>query len=94
MSEQRQQAEPDRMGESDHPQYRTPSGDASETPLSEEEGGPAEFSLYDGTGSEQVAALTEDEEGRPRQGTGATSEEAVEDARSGTPIGEGFNPPA
>ena len=94
MSDQSMQPEEDRTGSSDHPQRRTPGGEGSETPLSQEQGGPAEYSLYDGQGNEIAATLTEDEEGFPRQGTGETHEEAVKDARDpSVPLGEGFNPP-
>ena len=91
MSEQRPQAESDRAGDSDHPQHRTPPGEASETPLSEKEGGPAEYSLYDGRGNEMTAVVGEDDEGRPREGTGPDREEALKEVKDPTkPIGSGF----
>jgi hypothetical protein len=94
MAEQRQQPEESRTGSSDHPQHRTPPGEGSEAAMSEGTGQPAEMSLYDGAGNETTSVLTEDAEGRPRQGTGETTEEAIQEARSGKPIGEAFNPPA
>ncbi len=91
MSEQRPQGETNRAGDSDHPQHRTPGGEGSETPLSEKEGGPAEYSLYDGKGNEMTTVLTEDEEGRPREGTGADREEAMKEAKDpSNPVGKGF----
>ena len=93
MADQRPQEGPERVGESDHPQHRTPPGEGSETPLSEKEGGPAEMSLYDGMGNETSAVLTEDEQGFPRQGTGKDREDAIEDAKDpDSVIGQGFNP--
>ena len=91
MSEQGMQPEQNRTGDSDHPQHRTPAGEGSETPLAEKEGGPAEYSLYDGKGNEQTVVVTEDEEGNPREGTGADRDEAIKEARDpSVPIGEGF----
>ena len=91
MSEQGMQPEQNRTGDSDHPQHRTPAGEGSETQLAEKEGGPAEYSLYDGKGNEQTVVVTEDEEGNPREGTGADRDEAIKEARDpSVPIGEGF----
>ncbi len=94
MAEQGQQHEENRMGSSDHPQHRTPSGEGSDTGLAQKEGGPAEYSIYDGKGNEQAVVLTEDETGFPREGTGQTHEEALKNAKDPSiPLGEGFNPP-
>ncbi len=95
MSDQSQQPEENRMGSSDHPQHRTPEGEGADAGLAQKAGeGPAEMSLYDGKGNEMVTALTEDEEGRPRQGTGQDLDEAVKDAKDPSiPLGDGFNPP-
>ena len=50
-----------------------------------------QMSIYDGAGNEVVVAMGENEEGRRAQGTGATAEEALEDAKSGDSIlGKGF----
>ncbi|MDQ3680298.1 MAG: hypothetical protein M3378_07115 [Actinomycetota bacterium] len=92
MSDQSTQPEAEPTGSSDHSQHRTPAGEGSEAPLSEHEGGPAEMSLYDGTGNEMTAVLTEDEEGMPRQGTGEDTEAAIKDAKDpGEPISPGFD---
>ena len=56
-----------------------------------EEGGIGEMSIFDGRGNEMVVANTVDEDGNFRQGTGATSEEAIKNAKKGKdPIGKGF----
>ena len=94
MSDQQMQPEENRAGSSDHPQHRTPGGEGSDAGLAQKSGeGPAEMSIYDGRGNEQVAALTEDEQGFPRQGVGDDVDEALKDAKDpSVPIGEGFNP--
>ena len=94
MSDQSMQPEGNRADSSDHPQHRTPGGEGSDAGLAQKsEEGPAEMSLYDGRGNEQVTALTEDEEGFPRQGTGEDLDEAMKEAKDpSVPIGEGFNP--
>lgn len=52
---------------------------------------PAQMSVYDGAGNETVVAMADNEDGRRAQGTGATAEEALEDAKSGDSIlGSGF----
>lgn len=52
---------------------------------------PAQMSIYDGAGNEVVVAMAENEEGRRAQGTGATAEEAMADAREGDSLlGKGF----
>lgn len=52
---------------------------------------PAQMSIYDGAGNEVVVAMAENEEGRRAQGTGATAEEALADAREGDSLlGKGF----
>ena len=93
MSEQpTQQPEEDRVGETDHPQHRTPAGEGAQSDLSQEEGGPAETSLYR-DGHEFVTVLTEDEAGHPRQGAGPDREAAIKDAKDPEkPIPEEFSP--
>ncbi len=94
MSDQSTQPEENRAGSSDHPQHRTPGGEGADAGFAQHSGeGPAEISLYDGKGNEQVGALTEDESGFPRQGSGQDLDEAAKDAKDPSqPIGEGFNP--
>jgi len=56
-----------------------------------EEGSIGEMSIFDGKGNEIVVANTVDKDGNFKQGTGATSEEAIKDAQKGKdPIGKGF----
>ncbi len=56
-----------------------------------EEGSIGEHSIFDGKGNEMVVANTVDEDGNFVQGTGATSEDAIKDARKGKErIGKGF----
>jgi hypothetical protein len=52
---------------------------------------PSQMSLYDGAGNETVVVVAENEEGRRAQGTGATADEALADARKGDSLlGKGF----
>jgi hypothetical protein len=56
-----------------------------------EETGVAQSSIYDGAGNEIVVVTTTDADGRNKQGTGASAEEAMESAKdTKEPIGEGF----
>lgn len=91
MSDQSMQPEESRTGSSDHPQHRTPPGQASESPMSEQQPGPAEMSIFDGAGNERVMVTTDGTDGRAAQGTGDTTEEALEDAKraGGGPLGPG-----
>ncbi|MGH9183722.1 MAG: hypothetical protein ACRDZ9_07965 [Acidimicrobiales bacterium] len=58
-----------------------------------ETGDPIEHSIYDGEGNEIKVVTTRDEEGRTAQGTGETTEEALEDAKKpGDRLGEGYSP--
>ncbi len=84
----------DVLGSTDHPQHRSPPGEGQEAPLTSE-GGPGTTSVFDGKGNETVVVVADDEEGRMSEGTGATGEEALEDARKpGDLLGEGFQPPS
>lgn len=56
-----------------------------------EETGVAQSSIFDGAGNEVVVVTTTDADGRNKQGTGGSVEEAMESAKSTKePIGEGF----
>ena len=56
-----------------------------------EEGSIGEMSIFDGKGNEIVVANTTDKDGNFVQGTGATSEEALKEARSGkSKVGKGM----
>ena len=88
MSEQHQQD--DRLGSSDHPQYRAPEGQGNAAPI---EDGVIQQSIFDGAGNEVIVATTTNAEGVRKQGTGATAEEAIADAKDPEEsIGEGFDP--
>jgi hypothetical protein len=89
MADQSMQPEENRAGSSDHEQHRTPEGEGSEATMASEEAGPAELTVFDGKGNEQVMITTDGEEGTAVQGTGDTAEEAMKDAKKGGPIGPG-----
>ena len=56
------------------------------------QGTPLEHSIYDGAGNEIKVVTTVDDEGRPSEGTGKTSEEALADAKTpGQLLGHGFD---
>ncbi|MDQ3569715.1 MAG: hypothetical protein M3396_03665 [Actinomycetota bacterium] len=91
MTDQSMQPDAEHTGSSDHPEDRTPAGEGSEAPLSQDQGGPAEISQFDGAGNEMTSVLTEDEQGMPRQGTGGDRESAIKDAKDPSePISPGF----
>ncbi len=91
MSEQHMQD--DRLGSSDHPQSRAPEGEGVDAPMREDKG-PIQSSVFDGAGNETVVVTTAGPDGKRKQGTGATAEEAAADAQNPKePIGEGFYPP-
>ena len=55
---------------------------------------PDQMSVFDGAGNESVVVIGEDEEGRRKDGTGASAAEAAADVKdTKEPIGEGFYPP-
>ena len=84
----------DILGSTDHEQQRAPAGQGSRAPLAAEGGDVAQFSVFDGKGNEQVAALADNEEGRQSLGVGETTEDALKDARNPDElIGEGIEPP-
>jgi hypothetical protein len=90
MSEQHMQD--DRMGSSDHPQYRAPEGEGVDAPFQTDKG-PIQSSVFDGAGNETVVVTTGDAEGNRTQGTGATAEEAMAEAQeSDIAVGDGFYP--
>ncbi len=92
MSDQHMQN--DRLGSSDHPQYRAPEGEGVDAPFQKEKG-PIQSSVFDGKGNETVVVTTTDEDGRRAQGTGATADEALAEAKDpGEAIGDGFGPAA
>jgi hypothetical protein len=50
------------------------------------------MSVFDGAGNESVVVIAEDDEGRLSEGTGASSAEAMADAKKpGDRLGHGFN---
>jgi hypothetical protein len=77
----------------DHPRHRAGSHEGYRAP-SVDETGIAQQSIFDGAGNEIVVVTTTNADGRRKQGTGATLEEALADAEdTNEPIGEGFYPP-
>jgi hypothetical protein len=77
----------------DSPAHRAPEGEGARAPFVTEKGEPIQQSIFDGSGNEIIVVTIETEEGR-RQGTGATYEEALKNARASKEIiGEGFFPP-
>ncbi len=55
---------------------------------------PAQMSVFDGAGNEAVVVIGQDDQGRRKEGTGASAAEAAKDAKDARePIGEGFYPP-
>jgi hypothetical protein len=100
MSEQSQQGsivggagDQDVVGSTDHEQHRGEAGEGSRAPLAAEGADHSEMSIYDGMGNESVVVITEDDEGKVSEGTGATSAEAMKDAKKpGEYIGDAFNP--
>jgi hypothetical protein len=89
MSEQHIQK--DRTGSSDHPQHRAGPNEGNRAPSVDEGGDIAQSSIFDGAGNEVVVASTTDKDGKRMQGTGASAEEAIKDAKNPKgPIGEGF----
>ncbi len=81
------------IGETDHPQHRAGPGEGIRAPLTSEGADHPQMSVFDGEGNEEVVVVADDEEGRPSQGTGASSQDAMADARKpGDQLGEGFSP--
>ncbi len=79
------------FGGTDHPMHKAPAGQGVEAPLSQETGGPAEMSTFDGRGNESVVVVGENEAGLRSQGTGGTREEAAADTRDPSDqLGEDF----
>lgn len=73
---------------------KAPEGEGISAPLSTESGGPPQTSIFDGAGNESVVVLGQNEkDGRVSEGTGATLEDATQDARKGdTLLGDDFSP--
>jgi hypothetical protein len=82
------------IGDSDHPQHRAGPGEGIRAPLVQDGADHAEFSIFDGKGNESVVVVTTDDEGRTAEGTGATSAEAMADAKKpGDRLGKAFGSP-
>jgi hypothetical protein len=80
------------IGETDHDQHRADRGEGIRAPLTTDGADHAEMSVFDGAGNESVVVVTDDDEGRASEGTGASSEEAMSDAKDpGGRLGQGFN---
>lgn len=79
-------------GSTDHPQHRAGPDEGYSAPRADETGsGEAQSSIFDGAGNEVVVVTGTDADGNPKQGTGASAEEARASMKSTKePIGEGF----
>ena len=74
----------------DHPVHRADPGEGARGPWASETG-VVQQSIYDGAGNEVIVVTTTNDEGVRKQGTGPTTEAALEDAMTTKkPIGEGF----
>ena len=72
---------------------RVPEGEGISAPFAADSGGPPQTSVFDGAGNESVVTLGQNEDGRVAEGTGATLEDAMDDATDGsTMLGKDFNP--
>lgn len=73
------------------PGRRAPAGEGVSAPLAKDSGGLPQMSVFDGAGNESVVVVGENEDGQVAEGTGATSEEAVEDTEEGdSRVGDAF----
>lgn len=85
-----QHFEKDITGSTDHPQHRAGPNEGYRAPRVNETG-EAQQSIFDGKGNEVVVITGTDADGRPKQGTGATAEEARRSLKSTKePIGDDF----
>ncbi|HEX8771913.1 MAG TPA: hypothetical protein VF711_14200 [Acidimicrobiales bacterium] len=82
----------DQDGAIDHAVHRSPDGEGMDAPFAKD-AGHAEFSIFDGTGNESVVVTTTNKDGQIRQGTGKTSEEALDSIEGlDQQLGKGFGP--
>ena len=80
-------------GTSDHEQHRAGPNEGVRAPLSRDSGGPSQTSIFDGKGNETVVVLDETEDGVTSQGTGPSTEAALENAKDpGDTLGPDFAP--
>ncbi len=70
----------------DHPVRRAPDDSGYNAPMVDEGGDHAQFSIYDGSGNENVVVVADDPKGRSSAGTGHDAAEALEDATSNEKI--------
>ena len=80
-------------GTSDHEQHRAGPNEGVRAPLSTESGEESQISIFDGKGNETVVVATDNADGNPSQGTGASAEEARADAqkrKGGDTLGDDF----
>lgn len=82
----------DQDGAIDHAVHRAPEGQGNDAPFAKDSDH-AEYSIFDGAGDESVVAVTRDEEGRIREGTGPDSESALKNAKKlDQQLGDAFGP--
>lgn len=78
-------------GTSDHEQHRAGPDEGVRAPFSTESGEPPQISIFDGKGDESVVVAADNDAGIPSQGTGASAEEALADAKDPSDtLGEDF----
>jgi hypothetical protein len=74
--------------------HRAPEGEGTRAPFAADGADHPEFSVFDGTGNEQVVVVTQDEEGKITEGTGDTSADAMKAAgKQEEQLGPGFGGP-
>ena len=92
MSEQSFPTEGDKTGQTDHEQHRVPAGEGSDAPMAQHGADHAEYSVFDGSGNESVAVVTEGPDGRIAEGTGPNAAQAMEDAGKDDKFSDDFSP--
>ena len=72
---------------------RAPEGEGNRAPMAQYEGGEPQFSIFDGSGNEDVVVVTPNPDGKPVAATGHTADEARDsvDKMDGM-IGDGYSP--
>lgn len=84
-----QNLQPDVTGSTDHPQHRA-EGQGQDGPMAKDSGVP-QHTVFDGKGNETVVVTADNADGRMSEGTGASTEEALDDAKKpGEMLGDGY----
>ena len=69
------------IGSAGEPNFRAAPGEGVRAPMIKDGADHAEFSIFDGKGTESVVVVTADDEGRTTEAAAATSAEALKAAR-------------